>query len=615
MATTMSNVGEGKSSGEWEWKKLGGSMALPALPADLFEADSYMAVRTLLKTLSIIALGYALYGTPYLVPLGVLLVGCGMTYMYMVGYECSQLTFFKSKYANLITRFFAWGPLLTSVEGDRVGYWLARLVPFVTVLALCAYFGVLRFMELFAKYWLLPLCVMHFNLMQDSDHRKQYNRVMRSLFPELSSNARIEEMLGRVPFYKLDAALHALGSGVCTESWTSDGILALAAMPSRYVASEILFWRKRDLLVELALLSAAVLAPLCYLEHVPALALGLPAGLLLCGFARASELSRDLNRSLSGLISHAAAGLCSTWGTKVPHWFNIIYLGSCHVLGLLAVFLALPVAQWKTLFFGIPLTYFVGGMGITVGAHRLWSHKSFEAAWPLRLFLAFGAYVANQGSLWHWCRDHRVHHRYSDTGRDPHNANYGFWYSHFGWLMVQKEPQVVQAGREMDLSDLEADPIFMWQKKLYPFGGPFCCFILPALVPWYFWNESFLVGVGIAFFRYVLVLNATWCVNSVAHCFGYRPYRPNAPPAENLFVSILAVGEGWHSYHHAYAFDYATSEFGVLGQWNPSKFFIDTMALFGLAWNRKRATHLAVKARERNGFLTADEKTAAVKTH
>lgn len=86
------------------------------------------------------------------------------------------------------------------------------------------------------------------------------------------------------------------------------------------------------------------------------------------------------------------------------------------------------------------------------------------------------------------------------------------------------------------------------------------------------------------------MLHFTWLVNSAAHLYGDHPYDALSYPAENPIVSLLAVGEGWHNWHHKYPYDYAASEFGVTSQFNPTKMFIDACAALGMVTNRKRAT-------------------------
>lgn len=100
-----------------------------------------------------------------------------------------------------------------------------------------------------------------------------------------------------------------------------------------------------------------------------------------------------------------------------------------------------------------------------MGAHRLWAHRSFKANFWVRTFLLYMHTVSGQNCLWVWVRDHRQHHKYSDTDADPHNANRGFFFSHIGWLMSRKHPKVIEYGKKIDMSDLEADPLIMFQKK------------------------------------------------------------------------------------------------------------------------------------------------------
>lgn len=104
-------------------------------------------------------------------------------------------------------------------------------------------------------------------------------------------------------------------------------------------------------------------------------------------------------------------------------------------------------------------------MGITVGAHRLWAHRCYKARLPMRILLAIFQTIAFQNHIYEWVRDHRVHHKFTDTDADPHNSARGFFFSHMGWLMVRKHPDVMAKGRCVDMKDLEADPVVMFQKK------------------------------------------------------------------------------------------------------------------------------------------------------
>ena len=199
--------------------------------------------------------------------------------------------------------------------------------------------------------------------------------------------------------------------------------------------------------------------------------------------------------------------------------------------------------------------------------------------------------IANQGSIWHWARDHRTHHFHSETVADPHDAIRGFWFAHLGWLYLKKDKRVAEAGNMVNVDDLRADGFVMLQKRLDPWWNMFWCFIAPAMVAHYGWGERFVNGVMVpGALRYCYVLHCTWLVNSAAHLWGERPYDPKSNPAENPLVAIASIGEGWHNWHHKYPFDYAASELGVLRQFNPTKMVIDAAAAVGMVSERKRAT-------------------------
>jgi stearoyl-CoA desaturase (delta-9 desaturase) len=276
----------------------------------------------------------------------------------------------------------------------------------------------------------------------------------------------------------------------------------------------------------------------------------------------------------------------------IKHWKDLnwpmgIYITLVHVLAFVGWFY-ITSCKWQTLLWAFIL-WPITGLGITAGVHRLWSHRSYSAGLPLRIFLMLANSIANQGSILHWARDHRVHHKHSETPADPHNALRGFFFAHMGWLYVKKDKRVKDAGLKMNFDDLYRDPVVMIQKKLDPFFALFMCFIFPGLIS-QMWGDNFWNGFWVAgCFRYAVVLHFTWLVNSAAHLYGSRPYDPKSNPAENGLVSIASIGEGWHNWHHAYPFDYSASELGVSRQFNPTKLFIDTCVALGLAWDTKRA--------------------------
>ncbi|XP_048663108.1 stearoyl-CoA desaturase isoform X3 [Marmota marmota marmota] len=260
-------------------------------------------------------------------------------------------------------------------------------------------------------------------------------------------------------------------------------------------------------------------------------------------------------------------------------WRNIILMCLLH-LGALYGIILVPTCKFYTWLWG----------------KRVLFHRTYKARLPLRLFLIIANTMAFQNDVYEWARDHRAHHKFSETDADPHNSRRGFFFSHVGWLLVRKHPAVKEKGATLNLSDLKAEKLVMFQRRYYKPAVLLICFILPTLVPWFYWGETFLNSLCVAtFLRYAVVLNATWLVNSAAHLYGYRPYDKNINSRENILVSLGAVGEGFHNYHHTFPYDYSASEY----RWhiNFTTFFIDCMASLGLAYDRKKVSKTAVLAR------------------
>ncbi|KAL2715606.1 acyl-CoA Delta-9 desaturase [Vespula squamosa] len=240
---------------------------------------------------------------------------------------------------------------------------------------------------------------------------------------------------------------------------------------------------------------------------------------------------------------------------------------------------------------------YTSGFGITAGAHRLWSHRAYKAKWPLRLLLVFLFTITGQKHVYAWALDHRVHHKYSETDADPHNAKRGFFFAHVGWLFTTPHPDVVAKRKVVDMSDLEADPIVMWQKRFYIPLFALLTIGLPVAVPYYLWSETFWTSFWVSFnFRFCVTLNIAFFVNSVAHMWGQKPYDKNISPVENIAVSIAALGEGWHNYHHVFPWDYKTGELGDYS-FNITTGFIDAFARIGWAYDRKYVSPEMVRRR------------------
>lgn len=317
---------------------------------------------------------------------------------------------------------------------------------------------------------------------------------------------------------------------------------------------------------------------------------------------RTQTIVKPVNTTDVKLTNKTIATTPITWKNfhQQANWFMVYYisfihLGACFGLYSIYTYFSFPLVLLFLLF------YFLSGLGITAGAHRLWAHRSYKAHWSIRFFLMLCNSMSNQGTIFHWCRDHRVHHKYSDTIADPHNSQRGFFFAHMGWLLVKKDPRVVEAGNKLTFDDLWADWTVAFQQKVNPWGQLFMCFAFPVLVSKFVVPELECIhAIAIlGFLKYVAVLHATWMVNSAAHFYGYRPYDDIIPPRENLLVSIGAIGEGWHNWHHKFPYDYSTSEFGATQQFNPTRVLIDLWAYLGLVTDRRTATSVWGKMKEK----------------
>lgn len=168
---------------------------------------------------------------------------------------------------------------------------------------------------------------------------------------------------------------------------------------------------------------------------------------------------------------------------KEINWLSTIILTVTPALGLIGAFLT--SLRWETFIFSI-FYYFVTGLGITAGYHRLWAHRSYNASLPLQYILAACGAGAVEGSIKWWCRGHRAHHRYTDTDLDPYSAQKGFFHAHIGWMLLKprRKPGVA------DVSDLTKSPVIRWQHRHYLPLILIMGFLIPTVLPWLLWNDA-----------------------------------------------------------------------------------------------------------------------------
>lgn len=220
------------------------------------------------------------------------------------------------------------------------------------------------------------------------------------------------------------------------------------------------------------------------------------------------------------------------------NWTHSIPFFIVHLLPFLAIFTGVT---WKAVVLGVVL-YFGRMFFITAGYHRYFSHRAFKTSRVFQFILAFGGSTAAQkGALW-WASHHRLHHRFSDTERDIHSPQKGFWWSHVGWILCDKYKDT-----DYDLiKDFSKYPELVWLNK-HDWVGP-----------WFLGIVSYLIagwpGLLVGFFGSTVVLwHATFTVNSLNHVFGRRRYVTTDTSRNSAILALWTMGEGWHNNHHYYA--------------------------------------------------------------
>lgn len=284
---------------------------------------------------------------------------------------------------------------------------------------------------------------------------------------------------------------------------------------------------------------------------------------------------------------------------RIP-WKYVDWTNSSFLIGTLALTLtAVPayiLTQHVSAFQWVMFAFFVvtTALSITLGYHRLFSHLSFKAKWPVRLFtLLFGA-AAFEGSAICWTADHRRHHKHVDHDDDPYDISKGLFHAHIGWLLFKLKPQPPFD----NVGDLRGDRMVVLQDRYYVPVAVFMCFALPALIGfavegWIGALGGFLLaGVG----RVTVVQHMTFCINSLCHWIGRRPYSTRCSARDSVLMALFTFGEGYHNFHHEFQHDFRN---GVKPwQWDPTKWTIFVLSKVGLVSNLRRVPEAKILAAE-----------------
>ncbi|CAG9809490.1 unnamed protein product [Chironomus riparius] len=247
--------------------------------------------------------------------------------------------------------------------------------------------------------------------------------------------------------------------------------------------------------------------------------------------------------------------------------------------------------------------FIVGGLGLGPGAHRYFCHRSFKTNRAVKIFLIFCQQLSGIRTVSMWVRVHRTHHKFADTDKDPTSMKYGLLHAAIGWFLIEQTPECKRELERIYMDDITADSDLNFQLKYYPILYVLITIALPTIIPYYFWNETILIGFGLNMIRYGLNIYQQIVGNSFLHWNGRKPYDKTGTSIDNDFYNLITLGEGYHNFHHAFPFDYRANElFGIAHITSLSSLFINLLAFFGLIYDRKFAPrHMIARRVARTG--------------
>jgi len=243
--------------------------------------------------------------------------------------------------------------------------------------------------------------------------------------------------------------------------------------------------------------------------------------------------------------------------------------------------------------------YFATVFGVTVGFHRLFTHRAFETNRLLQIVFAVLGSMAVQGPLLQWVALHRRHHQHSDAEQDPHSPHHqgsgvwgvirGLWHAHLGWMFAPKPPDL-----QRYVKDLSQSRLLRTVSALFPLWVA-VGLLIPAGLGWLLTGTPSGAWTGFIWgglVRILFVHHVTWSVNSVCHVWGRQPFYSDDESRNNALFGVVGMGEGWHNTHHAFP----TSARHGLRWWqiDVSYWVIRALELVGLAWNVKLPSRSAV---------------------
>jgi stearoyl-CoA desaturase (Delta-9 desaturase) len=258
------------------------------------------------------------------------------------------------------------------------------------------------------------------------------------------------------------------------------------------------------------------------------------------------------------------------------NWPTTIVMALFHVGAVAALFMF----SWKVLAVAIFLYWMTTGLGISMGYHRLHTHRSYRVPRALEYFFAVCGALTLEGGPIFWVATHRIHHQKSDQEGDPHSPRDGAWWSHVGWLLFGEAKHNNTKLMAKYAPDLAKDKFYVWLNNYHWVPMVALAAILFGIggVPMLLWGICLRVVVG---------LHATWLVNSATHMWGSRRFATRDDSRNNWWVALLTFGEGWHNNHHAHP---TSARHGLAWyEFDPSWLLLKVLRSFGIA----KSVHVA----------------------
>ena len=252
------------------------------------------------------------------------------------------------------------------------------------------------------------------------------------------------------------------------------------------------------------------------------------------------------------------------------NWPTAIALVLLHVGAVAALFMF----NWHRVGVAAFLIWVTTGLGISMGYHRLHTHRSYKVPLGLEYFFAVCGALTLEGGPIFWVATHRIHHQKSDQPGDPHSPRDGAWWAHMGWILFGDAKHNKTSLMSKYAPDLAKQRFYVWLNNYHWLPTVILGLLLLALggLPMMLWGICLRVVIG---------LHGTWLVNSATHMWGSRRFATRDDSRNNWLVALLTFGEGWHNNHHAHP---TSARHGLVWyEFDPSWVQIKILKLLGIA--------------------------------